>query len=114
MISETVAFDVLLRPSGSPIEPGVETVGALRPMPEDIGRCQRWFAARGVEAHETAFGLSCSAPRKLFESVFGVALQGPDGAEASDVPKIVGHLEPPAAIADLVEQVTLTRRPEFF
>ena len=114
MIAETVAFDVLLHPSGASVEPDVRTVAALRPAPEDIVRCRQWFAARGVEAYDTAFGLSCSAPHRVFEALFGVTLRAPADPAESSVPEIIGCVEPPAEIADLVEQVTLTRPPEFF
>lgn len=114
MIAETVTFDVLLHPSGAPVEPDVRTVAALRPAPEDIVRCRQWFAARDVEAYDTAFGLSCSAAHHVFESLFGVTLRAPTDPAVSAVPEIIGCVEPPAEIADLVEQVTLTRPPELF
>ena len=111
---ELVAFDVLLRSPASGRPPSVASIRQFRPPPEEIERCRRWFAERGVEAHATEFGLACRAPRKLFESLFHVSLKRAKPTPGRPPFEFVGEPVPPKEIAGAIEQVTITAGPELF
>lgn len=111
---DEIEVEVLLKPPRAGRIPDVATIAELKPDPGDIERCRRWFAARGLAAHATDFGLVCSGPKARVEELFGarlVAANGPPG-EPPYAPE--SELRPPAELADLIESVTLPGRPILF
>ena len=114
MTSAPITFEILLRAPGTGGEPDVSTIEQFRPAAEDIIRCQRWFAAHGVEAQSTGFGLLCNAPRTLFESMFGVTLTPVPPEPSAPAFTMSGKPRPPKEVAPYIEQVTLAVPPEYF
>jgi hypothetical protein len=113
--AEQVAFDVLLRAPASGRTPHVATIDQFRPDPENIEKCRRWLAGEGVTCYATDFGLACSAPCELFESLFGVSLKPVRPASPGRPPfEIVGEIRSPAEVADMIDQVSISAPPEFF
>ena len=113
---DRVEFDVLLRAqTGDGERPvDVKTVSARRPPAETIERCRQWLEGQGIICHPTAFGLACSAPRPLFESVFGVEVIETDGGPGRPPVEMSGPAQVPEAIAETVEQITIGAAPELF
>ena len=68
--AETVSFDILLKPPATAADANTVSIDTTRPAPEDVERCRRWLIGRGVEAHDSGFGLACTANRQLFEEIF--------------------------------------------
>ena len=114
MNAEHVSFDILLRSAGAGREASVASVESFKPTPDDIAKCHRWLLSKGFSAHMTEFGLTCSAPKVLFEETFSVSLQ-PSGGEAGQPAFVMsGPVIPPDEIAELVDQVTITPLPILF
>ncbi len=109
-----VSFDVTLKGAGLGTTAGLATIDDLRPPQEAIERCVRWLAAKGVAAHATAFGVACSAPPALFESLFGVTLRRVDDRPSRPSYEASGEPAAPGEIADIVEAITLAGEPELF
>ncbi len=110
--TSTIAFDVLLRGETDDMDVATANLDKLRPPPEAIEKCFRWFAAKGVTCFRTDFGLGCEATVELFQSLFDVKLKQ-IGAEQPHY-QIDGELHISKEIADLISQVTLVRPPTFF
>lgn len=113
---DRVEFDVLLKaPTGYVERPvDVETVSARRPSAETIERCRQWFEGQGIVCHPTAFGLACSAPRPLFESVFGVEVIETGGGPGRPPLEMSRPAQVPDVIEEMVEQITIGAAPEMF
>ncbi len=110
-----VAFDILLKADAAPDTASLATIEALRPEPEEIERCRRWLVTRGVNAHSSGFGISCTAPAPVFEALFNVKVEFCDPLPGQSSYRIVdGSPDLPKEIADMVDQVTLSVTPEFF
>lgn len=109
-----VMFDILLRSAASGKQPHVDNVQEFRAPAAEIERCRRWFAAQGLILHATPFGLSGSASRETFEQIFRTELKATDGAPGQPAFETTAGLEPPAELADAIDQITLTAPPEFF
>jgi hypothetical protein len=112
--SAPISFDVLLRSDASGREASAKTVGAFAPDSEKMERCRRWLAARGVTCSAANFSIACSAPPEVFAKLFRVKAKPAKAAAAQPSAEIEGSIQVPEEIAELVEQVTLTRPPEFF
>lgn len=112
--SSEVMFDVLLVTAGSGQLPHGENVQDFYAAADDIEFCRRWFAGRGMILHATPFGLSGSAPRALFESVFAAKLEPLEAAPGQPGFRILVEPKPPAELADLIDQVTIAAAPEMF
>jgi len=113
---QAVQFDVLLRGHNGAGTPSVATIDNFKPKFDDIVRTERWFTAHGVTVYKTEFGLSCSAPREVFESIFDVKLSSrtdPGSGTVFYLPE-GSSLRIPEELADIIDQVTLTVSPEFF
>lgn len=96
--------------------PSVATIDEFKPKVVDIDRAERWFADHGVTVYKTDFGLSCTAPREVFESIFEVRLSSradPSSGTVFFLPEGL-TLRIPEELAIIVDQVTLTVSPEFF
>ena len=104
-----VMFDILLRSAGSGRLPDVHNVGEFYADAADIESCRKWFAERGIDVHATAFGLSGSAPREVFEDVFAARLERGDSGYIVLVEPVV-----PAELEALIDQVTVAASPALF
>lgn len=85
----------------APSRPEVVTaanVHEAKPRPEDIERCRRWVAARGLDAFATDFTVVCEGTPEQIADLFG------------DAEQPVAPLE----IAEFVDQVTVPRPPDLF
>ncbi len=111
---DQVSFDVLLRTAGSGRIPTVENIHEFHASAEEIEKCRRWFASQGITCHATQFGLACNAKRESFESIFGVRLTPTQGGPGVRSHQMSGEPKPPAEIADLIDQITLSAPPELF
>jgi hypothetical protein len=109
-----VSFEVVLRTPGSGRIPTVQNLDQFRPDPEKLEFVRRWLHARGVVAHTTGFGLACSAPATVFESLFGAQLRPAEEVAGAAAWQLDGPIRLPAEIAGLVEEVVLSRTPELF
>lgn len=112
--SSTVAFEVLLRSKGSGRSATSRNVEQFRADPEAAERVRRWLHAHGVTAHATDFSIACTAPPKIFESLFGVELRPIKGPKKVPRWSVDGQIRIPEEIAEFVENVTLSMMPEFF
>lgn len=101
MDQESCSFELILRNAGGGKPPTVENIAEFRPAPEAVEACRDWLHRHGVTAHFTGFSLACGAPKKVFETLFGVNLAGDEIAV-------------PPGLTEWVESITLTRAPEFF
>ena len=110
----TVSFDVLLRSPGSGRAPSVTNIDQFRPPSDAIEKVLRFLIAKGMVCHSTDFGLACTAPRTLFESLFSVRLQSVDAQPGMPAWQISGTPKLPREIADLIEQFTIATSPESF
>lgn len=112
--SEHIEFDILIQASGSGGVPHVTTIESFQPASETIEKCHRWLAARGVTCHPTHFGLSCSAPRGLFESLFSTQLEPTEGGPGKPEWQSDKEPQPPSEIAKDIYQITISAPPELF
>ena len=114
-MSETIAFDVLLRGAADDVSVAPADIDALKPPPESIERCFRWLTAQGITCHRTDFGLACESEIDLFQSVFQVEVDSDQ--PRPDTPAtyhLRGELRVPPEIEPLVLQVTIAQPPAFF
>jgi hypothetical protein len=114
MSAATVPFEVLFRTPGAGRTPTLQNVNRFRPDPESLGSVLHWLEAHGAVARATGFSLACSAPPAVFEAMFGVRVHAVEKAAGVAAWKIDGPIRLPPAIAELVEDVTLSRPPELF
>lgn len=111
-----VYFDILVRA----VRPGpgrkarLSNLEEFRPSDEDVEKCRRMLAARGVTCHFTGFGLACSVPRELFESLFSARLEAHRTEQGMMFWKPSSEPKPPEELASLVEQITIARPPDLF
>ena len=109
-----VEIEVLLKPPRAGDVPHIGAMAEFKPDPGDIERCRRWFAARGLTAHATDFGLVCSGPKPLVEELFQTRLITTEGQPGAPPFAPEGALQAPAELADLIENITLPGRPILF
>lgn len=112
MTEPRVEFEILLRSAGSGRIPTTRNVEEFRPDAETIELVLRWLQSRGVEARPTGFSLACSAPPAVFQALFGAKPIAPYRKDESW--RLDGPVRVPAELADAIEDVTLSRRPELF
>jgi hypothetical protein len=114
MPNATVPFEVVLRTPGSGHIPTVHSIDQFRPDPENLELVRRWFHVRGAVCHATSFGLACSAAQAVFEGLFGVKVRQVEMALGGTAWEVDGAIRVPLEIASVVEDITLSRTPEFF
>ncbi len=112
--SQTVQFDILLRSAGSGQTPNLGNIDRFRVAPEDIEKCRRWLATRGVDCHPTDFSLACSATVEVFETLFATKLQPGTGASGTPPWRCAPPPQSPTDIQDYVDRITIAARPEPF
>jgi hypothetical protein len=112
--SDKIKFDVLVRAEASGETPDVSNIDRFRPEPEDVEKCRRWLTGKGVACYATEFGLACSASRQLFESLFSTQVEPLEQGPEKPPWRLHADPEPPAEIADYIEEVTLSVQPELF
>lgn len=111
---DEVMFDVLLRSAGSGHLPHTDNIHEFYVSSDDIEHCRRWFAERDIILHTTPFGLSGSATREQFETIFAAKL-----APIKSVPgqlnyRLLVGPKPPAELTEMIDQITVTTSPAFF
>ena len=110
-----VSAEVVLKPaSGAALENAAITAANVRdfaPAPDAVEAARRFFQDAGFQASGLAgISFTISAPRSVFESVFGTKLSvTAKKAEPMELPS--GRL--PAALRKVVKAVTFSRPPEF-
>jgi hypothetical protein len=110
-----VAFDILLRAARGAAGASIETIDAFRPDPHAVEWVRRWLSERGVVCHATHHGLACSAPGEVIARLFTVKVRrNPARGPEQRAVEILGEVQVPAEIADLVEQVTFPAPPQLF
>lgn len=95
-----VRFDVLVAVDETTVDPRQSE--PARPTEAQIDQVRRWFIRHGAQCHDTGFGVACTMPRARAAALFGGDLQPGE------------QVDPPAAIAHLVDQVTVPVEPELF
>jgi hypothetical protein len=111
---DNVMFDILLHSAGSGRLPHGGNVQDFYASPDDIEQCRRWFAERDMILHATAFGLSGSAPREQFESVFAAKLSPNDSKQGQPGYKVLVEPKPPDDLREMIDQVSVISVPELF
>jgi len=114
MQSDEVMFDILLRANRAGDPAHVATIGQFIPPPEDVARCQRWLCAHGVSAHAATYSVACTASREVFEDIFKVRLRPLEPKPGMPRFAIDGTAQLPQDIASVIEDITITARPELF
>jgi hypothetical protein len=109
-----INFDILIRSSASGGEPHLTTIDRYRPKAEDIEECRRQLAAKGVQCHTTNFGLACTVPLEMFESLFSTQLEANEPRPGVPPWRCLTDPQPPLEIAHLIEQITIPAPPDFF
>ena len=112
--SQTVQFDILLKSAGSGQTPNLDNIDRFRVAPEEVEKCRRWLATRGVDCHATDSGLVCSTTVEIFETLFATKLQ--PGTKTPGTPpwRCAPPPQSPADIQEYVEQITIAAPPEPF
>lgn len=109
-----IQFDILLKPAGSFDKPHVNNIDLFRPLSENIEKCHRWLSSKGVTCHPTDFGLACSAPAELFESLFSTKVER---SELKIVAPPWNCSPPPKApleIEEYIDQISIAAIPELY
>ncbi len=114
MSNTNVQFEVLIHARDSGQVPSVATIDSFKPDPADLIHAKRWFTEQGITAHQTDFGLVCSAPKNIFESIFDVTLTENENQSSQVAFNIVGQISAPSELKDIIEQVTLSVQPEYY
>jgi len=111
---DKIEFDILVHAERSGKTPSVSNINQFRPRVEDIEKCRRWLAGKGVDCYITDFGLACSASPELFESLFSTKVDQSEPSMVKAPWRLVKEPKPPPEIADCIEQITITMPPELF
>lgn len=114
-MSDTIAFDVLLRGATDDLSVAPANIDSLKPSPDAIERCFRLLTGRGITCHRTDFGLACESTIDLFETVFQVRVDADSsGPNAPVTYHLRGEPRPPSEIGSLILQVTISQLPTYF
>jgi hypothetical protein len=105
--NDTIRFDVLVRPAGTETAVTTDNIDDFKPNATDIETCYRWFVSHGIICHKTDFGLAGETSRSKFEEIFNTRLSK-SGRECDPPP------QSPSEISALINQITISRDPEFF
>lgn len=95
-----VRFDVLVAADEATADH--RQSGPAHPGEARVDEVRRWFIRHGAQCHDTGFGVACTMPRTEAAALLGGDLR----------PGV--QVDPPAAIAHLVDQVTVPVEPELF
>ena len=114
MSEREVQFNVLVRSVGFGPAPKPATIDPFKPSEESIEQCWLWLVRQGVTCHPTEFGLTCSAPRQLFERLFATRLQADEPAPGRLAWRCLEKPQAPVEVSALVDQITLSAAPELF
>ncbi len=112
--SNMIQFDILLRSAASGEIPDISNIGQFRADLEDIEKCRRWLASKGITCYSTAFGLACSAPVALFETLFCTKVQHGDLTPGMPPGRCSSPPKAPPEIEKYVDQISISAQPEFF
>lgn len=111
---DTIQFDVLIKGRAADREPSLENIEYFKPAPDDIEKCRRWFERNAITVYSTEFGLSGETTKKHFESIFKIRLTPTSSDSIGPAFKMSSDPHLPDEIAALIDQITLSARPEFF
>lgn len=109
-----IQFDILLKAMDSIDIIDLSNIDRLRPPPENIEKCYRWFSSKGVTCHTTDFGLACSAPVELFESLFSTNVERSKSKIAAPSWDCSPPPKAPPEIEEYVDQISITASPELY
>ena len=109
-----IGFDILLKAPGSGKTPHVGNIDQFKPPPENIVKCHRWLASKGVTCHSTDFGLACSVPAELFEKLFSTKVKRSKSASGAPSWSCSSPPKAPRDIEEFVDQISISAPPEFF
>ena len=112
--SNIVGFDILMRAPASGKTPNIDNIDQFKPPPENIVKCHRWLASRGVTCHPTDFGFACSAPVDIFETLFHTKVKRSKSAPGVPSWSCSPPPKAPHEIEEYVDQITIPAPPEFF
>ena len=112
--SDKIDFEILLISPGMEQPPRVNNIEKFRPKVEAIEFCRRWLSSKGVACHSTDFGLACSAPKKLIESVLYTKIEPIHHTPGKPIWRFVKNPKPPSDIAKYIAQIVITAKAELF
>ena len=112
--SDIVEFDILLKSPGSGKTPRADNISQFKPPAENIEKCRRWLASRGVTCHSTDFGLVCSAPAELFEALFSTELKRRSPTPGVPCWDCSSPPQAPREIEEYVDQISIAAPPELY
>jgi hypothetical protein len=112
--SNIIGFDILLKAPGSGKMPHVDNIDQFKPPPENIIKCHRWLASRGVKCHSTAFGLACKASAELFEILFSTKVKLSESESGAPCWHSLSLPKAPREIEQYIDQISITAPPEFY
>ncbi len=113
-LPKNIGFDVLLKSSASGGMPSLNNIEQFKPPQENIAKCNRWLTSKGVTCHATDFGLACSAPAELFETLFSTKVKYTRSSPGAPCWHSTSHIKVPLEIAEYIDQISISAPPEFF
>ena len=111
---DRIHFELLHKPAGGNAPVTSELLEDKRPSADRIERCANWLRSQNISAHDTGFGLACSASLVDFERIFNVAVRIASDKRGQNALELDGNPRIPDAIVNDVESLTLSRVPDFF
>jgi len=112
--SNLIGFDILLKAPASGKTAHVGNIDKFKPPPENIVKCHRWLAAKGVTCHATDFGLACQAPAEQFESLFSTKVKRTSSTAGDPGWHCLSPPKAPPEIEAYVDQISIPAPPEFY
>ena len=109
-----IGFDILLKAPASGKTPHIDNIDQFKPPQENIVKCHRWLAAKGVTCHSTDFGLACKAPVALFETLFSTKVNRGNSAPGEPNWHCLSPPKAPREIEEYVDQISIPAPPEFY
>ncbi len=111
MPEEKITLDVLLK-SDSTAPASTATIDALRPSQDRMARCLRWFNDKGIEAHDAGFSITLIGTPTDFARLFNVDVE--ERKDSALPYAFASEPQLPAEIAEDIEAVTVSVKPDFF
>ena len=121
VIMDTISAQVVLKTAegksllDETAPPGKDTVSSLIPAPETVTHVQQYLRKLGFEVDKKVSGptITISAPRKLFQEVFGASLVESGSGENQRF-KWKNKIRVPKPIESSVATVLFPKAPDFF
>ena len=112
--SDIVEFDILLKAGASGKTPRLDNIDQFKPPAENVAKCRRWLASKGVTCHSTDFGLACSATAEIFEALFSATLERSDSGPGVPCWHCSSPPQAPQEIERYVDQISISAPPELY